>query len=134
MKKIEEIQIPEELRFSPEHEWARMEGGLVRVGITDYAQDQLGDIIYVELPAVGIRVEKDAAFATVESVKSVSECMMPLAGEVTAVNNSLMDDPAILNQSPYDKGWMVQVRPDDPSAVDRLLTAERYRAQLKGRT
>jgi len=132
MKKIEEIHLPDELRYSPDHEWVRMESTVARVGLTDYAQDQLGDIVYAELPSVGIRVEQGAVFATVESVKSVSECIMPLAGEITAVNAFLADDPAILNRSPYGEGWMVLVKPDDPAAGERLLTAERYRAQLKG--
>jgi glycine cleavage system H protein len=132
MKKIEEIHLPDELRYSPDHEWVRMESGSARVGITDYAQDQLGDIVYVELPSIGVRVEQGAVFATVESVKSVSECIMPLAGEITAVNASLTDDPSILNRSPYGDGWMVLVKPDNLAAGERLLTTERYRAQLKG--
>ncbi len=132
MKKIDDIRIPEELRYSPEHEWVRREGGLAKVGITDYAQDQLGDIVYVELPAVGFHAEQGAVFATVESVKAVSECIMPLAGEVVAVNGLLADDPAILNRSPYDDGWMVLVKLEDPAAGERLLMAEAYRAQLKG--
>ncbi|MHB8909268.1 MAG: glycine cleavage system protein GcvH [Syntrophales bacterium] len=132
MKKIEDVQLPDELRYSPDHEWVQMEDGLARVGITDYAQDQLGDIVYVELPAVGARVGQGSVFATVESVKSVSECIMPLAGEIMAVNNFLTDDPSVLNRSPYGDGWMVLVKPDDPAAVERLLTAEQYRVQLKG--
>lgn len=132
MKKVEDVRLPEELRYSPDHEWVRMENGLARVGITDYAQDQLGDVVYVELPSAGVRIEQGAVFATVESVKSVSECIMPLAGEITGVNASLTDDPAVLNRSPYGDGWMVLVRPDDPASAENLLTAERYRAQLKG--
>jgi glycine cleavage system H protein len=102
------------------------------VGLTDYAQDQLGDIVYVELPSVGTRIAQGAVFATVESVKSVSECFMPLAGEIVAVNGPLSDDPVLLNQSPYGDGWMVLVKPDDPAVVSLLLTAEGYRARLKG--
>ncbi|HBB17350.1 MAG: glycine cleavage system protein H [Syntrophus sp. RIFOXYC2_FULL_54_9] len=132
MKKIEEIQLPEELRYSPDHEWVRPEGDLARVGLTDYAQDQLGDIVYVELPSIGAHIAQGAVFATVESVKSVSECFMPLAGEVAAVNVPLADNPVLLNQSPYGDGWMVMVKPDDPSAVSQLLTAAGYLARLKG--
>jgi glycine cleavage system H protein len=132
MKKIADVQLPEELRYSRDHEWVQMGNGLARVGITDYAQDQLGDIVYAELPAVGARIEQGGVFATVESVKSVSECIMPFAGEITAVNTCLNDDAAILNRSPYNDGWMVVVRPDDPAAAGLLLTAEQYRAQLKG--
>ena len=132
MKRIEEIMLPEELRYSADHEWVGLEGDLARVGLTDYAQDQLGDIVYVELPSVGTRIAQGAIFATVESVKSVSECFMPLAGEVVAVNGPLADDPVLLNQSPYGEGWMVLVKPDDPAAFSQLLTAEAYRARLKG--
>jgi glycine cleavage system H protein len=132
MKKIEEIQLPEELRYSPDHEWVRLEGDLARVGLTDYAQDQLGDIVYVELPSIGAHIAQGAVFATVESVKSVSECFMPLSGEIVAVNVPLSEDPVLLNQSPYGDGWMVLVKPDDPAAFPQLLTAEGYRARLKG--
>lgn len=131
MKKIEEIQLPEELRYSPDHEWVRPEGDLARVGLTDYAQDQLGDIVYVELPSVGAHIAQGAVFATVESVKSVSECFMPLAGEIATVNGPLADNPVLLNQSPYGDGWMVMVKPDDPAAVSQLLTAEAYLTRLK---
>jgi len=132
MKRIEEIVLPEELRYSPDHEWVRQEGDLARVGLTDYAQDQLGDIVYVELPSVGARIAQGAVFATVESVKSVSECYMPLSGEIAAVNGPLSEDPVLLNQSPYGDGWMVLVKPDDPAAFPQLLTAEAYLARLKG--
>ena len=132
MKKIEEIVLPEELRYSAEHEWVRSEGDLARVGITDYAQDQLGDVVYVELPSVGTHIAQGAVFATVESVKSVSECFIPLSGEVAAVNVPLAEDPVLLNQSPYGDGWMVLVKPDDPAAFLQLLTAEAYRDRLKG--
>ena len=132
MKKIEEIQLPEVLRYSPDHEWVRLEGDLARVGLTDYAQDQLGDIVYVELPSIGAHIVQGAVFATVESVKAVSECNMPLSGEVVAVNGPLSDNPVLLNQSPYGDGWMVLVKPDDPAAVSQLLTAEAYLTRLKG--
>ncbi len=132
MKKVEEIHLPEELRYSPDHEWVRPEGDLVRVGLTDYAQDQLGDVVYVELPPVGARIAQGAVFATVESVKAVSECFLPLAGEVVAVNGPLVDDPALLNQSPYGDGWMIQLRPDDPAELEKLLTAADYHSRLRG--
>ncbi len=132
MKKIEEIILPEELSYSADHEWVRPEGDLARVGITDYAQDQLGDIVYVELPPVGTHIAQGAVFATVESVKSVSECYMPISGEVAAMNGPLADDPVLLNQSPYGDGWMILVKPDDPASFSQLLTAEGYRARLKG--
>ena len=132
MKRIEEIVLPEELRYSPDHEWVRPEGDLARVGLTDYAQDQLGDIVYVELPSIGAHIAQGAVFATVESVKSVSECFMPLSGEVVAVNVPLSENPVLLNQSPYGDGWMVLVKPDDPADIAGLLTAEGYLTRLKG--
>jgi glycine cleavage system H protein len=132
MKKIEEIYLPEDLRYTRDHEWVRPEGGLARIGITDYAQDQLGDIVYVELPKVGARFQEGAVFATVESVKSVSECILPLAGEIVAVNAPLADDPSLVNRSPYGEGWMVAIKPDEPARSDALLTAESYRHHLKG--
>jgi glycine cleavage system H protein len=132
MKRIEEIELPGELLYSPDHEWVRPEDGLARVGLTDYAQDQLGDIVYAELPSVGARIAQGAVFATVESVKSVSDCFMPLSGEIVGVNRLLANDPALLNRSPYGDGWMVLVKPDDPAAVSQLLTAEAYLAHLKG--
>lgn len=132
MKGIEDIQLPGELRYSPDHEWVKREDGLATVGLTDYAQDQLGDIVYVELPSVGTHFDRGGIFATVESVKSVSECLMPMAGEITAVNASLADNAALLNQSPYGDGWMIRIKPDDPEDSGKLLTAEAYLAQLKG--
>ncbi len=132
MKGIEDIRLPGELRYSPDHEWVRREDGLAIVGITDYAQDQLGDIVYVELPSAGTHIDQGGVFATVESVKSVSECIMPVAGQITAVNAALADNAALVNQSPYGDGWMIRVRPADPAAFDGLLTAEGYLALLKG--
>jgi glycine cleavage system H protein len=134
MKKIEEIHLPEELRYSAEHEWVRPEGDVLEVGLTDYAQDQLGDIVFIELPVVGARIAPGAVFATVESVKSASECFLPLGGEIVAVNDDLADNPELLNRSPYGDGWMVRVRPDDPAALASLLTAAAYRGGLKGGT
>lgn len=132
MKSIETIQLPKELRYSPDHQWIRSEEGLARVGITDYAQDQLGDVVYVELPDVGARLVQGAVYATVESVKSVSDCIMPMDGEVVAVNGPLADDPTPLNLSPYGDGWIVVVKPDGADALESLLTADLYLAQLKG--
>lgn len=132
MKPVEEIELPEGLRYSPDHQWVKPEDGLARVGITDYAQDQLGDVVYVDLPEVGVRMERGGVFATVESVKSVSDCISPLDGQIVAVNGSLADDPTPVNLSPYGEGWMVTVKPDDAEAAAVLLTAARYRALLKG--
>jgi glycine cleavage system H protein len=132
MKAIEDLKIPGDRRFTKDHEWARTEGGLVRVGITDYAQDALGDVVFVELPAVGASFEAGEEFGTVESVKAVSELFMPVGGEVVAVNEALADAPEKVNQDPYNEGWMLQVKPADASAVDALMDQAAYLEMLKG--
>ena len=131
MKKIEEIILPEELSYSADHEWVRPEGDLARVGITDYAQDQLGDIVYVELPSVGAHIAQGAIFATVESVKSVSECFLPLSGEIAAVNGPLADNPVLLNQSPYGDGWMIELEHINEDEVKNLLDSAAYDEYIK---
>ncbi|HZU78688.1 MAG TPA: glycine cleavage system protein GcvH [Acidimicrobiales bacterium] len=120
------MQVPEDLRYTSDHEWARLEQGAVRVGITDFAQDALGDVVFVQLPAVGSHVDAGAALGEVESTKSVSEIYAPVAGEVVAVNAELQDAPELLNAEPYGRGWICEIRPDDPSAVDGLLDAAAY--------
>jgi glycine cleavage system H protein len=132
MKEIEELTFPDNIRFSQEHEWARPEGDLFVVGITDYAQDQLGDIVFVELPAKGSILEKGEEFGTVESVKAVSELFMPIGGEVTALNGELEDRPELVNSDPYERGWMIKIKPDDPGAFDRLMERDAYLNFLKG--
>ena len=131
MKKIEEIQLPEELRYSPDHEWVRSEGYLVRVGLTDYAQDQLGDIVYVELPEVGAIFAKGDEFGTLESVKAVSELYLPMGGEVVAVNEALGDAPELINQDSYTN-WIIEIKPADMSELEDLLSVDAYRKLLKG--
>jgi glycine cleavage system H protein len=122
------VEFPEELRYTQEHEWARVEGGRVRVGITDFAQDALGDVVYVDLPEVGARVEASQAFGEVESTKSVSDVYSPVAGTV-AERNPLVDDrPELVNEQPYGDGWLVVLEPDDLSAVETLLDAAAYRS------
>ncbi|MBW1660033.1 MAG: glycine cleavage system protein GcvH, partial [Deltaproteobacteria bacterium] len=106
MKELNELILPDDVRFTEEHEWARKEGENVRVGISDYAQDQLGDIVFVELPEVGSSFSKGDEFGTVESVKTVSELYMPIGGEVVAINEELADHPEYVNTDPYGKGWM----------------------------
>ena len=132
MKEIDEIALPEDCRYAESHEWARAEGERVKVGISDYAQDQLGDIVFVELPEVGEKLEKGAEFGTVESVKAVSELYMPLAGEVAAVNTALEDSPETVNGAPYAEGWMIAVKPDNPDELEKLMDHAAYRGQLKG--
>jgi glycine cleavage system H protein len=132
MKEIEELNLPDNVRYTKNHEYARPEDDTVWVGISDYAQDQLGDIVFVELPSVGDRFATGDEFGTVESVKAVAELYMPLDGEVVARNNTLEESPQLVNQAPYADGWMVQVKPDDPAEMDELMTSETYRNLLKG--
>ncbi|MDO9530071.1 MAG: glycine cleavage system protein GcvH [Syntrophales bacterium] len=132
MKEISQLNLPDDVRYAEEHEWARPEGEKVRVGIDDYAQDQLGDIVFVELPQVGDTFEKDEEFGTVESVKAVSELYMPIGGEILAVNTALEEFPELLNSDPYDDGWMIDVIPNNPDDWDALMTKDAYIEALKG--
>lgn len=126
------MDIPEDLRYSADHEWARVEGSEVKVGITDYAQDALGDVVFVDLPAVGATFKKGESLAEVESTKSVSEIYSPLAGTISQVNAELGENPARLNEDPYGDGWICVITVDDPSQLDELLDAEGYRALIEG--
>ena len=120
------MAIPNDLRYSQEHEWARLEGNRVTVGITEYAQEQLGDIVYVELPAEGDRVVAGQTFGVIESVKAVSDLYAPVSGDVVAVNPDLADHPEWVNQDPYGKAWMISVAAEDPKVMDGLLDAAGY--------
>jgi glycine cleavage system H protein len=124
------MNLPKELRYSEEHEWVRVEGDRVRVGITDFAQSELGDIVFVELPEVGAEVTANEPFGSVESVKTVSELYAPISGKVVEVNEELNDNPEFVNESPYEKAWMIVIEPSDLSEVDNLLTAEQYEAMI----
>jgi len=130
MKSIDELNLPEDCRYTQDHEGARAEGDKVRVGISDYAQDQLDDIVFVELPQVGDTFEKGQEFGTVESVKAVSELYMPVGGEVIAINSALEDSPQLVNESPYGEGWMIDVKPADPTEMDALLNKQAYLEML----
>jgi glycine cleavage system H protein len=118
--------IPAELRYTAEHEWVRSEGDNVSIGITDHAQDQLGDVVYVDLPPVGATVEAGAPFGEIESTKSVSDLFAPLTGTITARNDVLEDRPELLNSDPYGEGWLVKITPTDATAADSLLDAAAY--------
>ncbi|HEY0243632.1 MAG TPA: glycine cleavage system protein GcvH [Gemmatimonadaceae bacterium] len=122
--------IPEDLRYTEEHEYVRKSGDTVEVGITDYAQGELGDVVYVELPAVGTKLAKHDVFGTIEAVKAVSELFSPIAGEVTETNGRLDQEPALVNSDPYGAGWMIRIRPDDPSSVDSLMDASAYTSRI----
>lgn len=118
--------VPEELHYSKDHEWIRVEGDTGIIGITDHAQNSLGDVVYVELPKVGESVTAHEAFGSVESVKAVSEIFTPVSGQVTEVNESLQDDPEKVNNDPYGDGWMVRIKMSNPGEVDGLLSAAEY--------
>ncbi len=118
--------VPEDLRYTAEHEWIKVTDGTLRIGITDHAQEALGDIVFVTLPAVGTQVEKGQPLGEVESTKSVSEIFAPVSGEVTGRNETLDARPELVNADPYAEGWMIEIRPSDPAAVDDLLDAAAY--------
>jgi glycine cleavage system H protein len=122
---------PADRRYTNDHEWAKMDEGLVGVGITDYAQEQLGDIVYVELPQPGDTVQKAESFGIVESVKAASDLLAPIEGEVVAVNEELADRPELVNEDPYETGWMLKVQPEDEAQLENLMSAEEYGAFLK---
>lgn len=131
-KEINELKLPDELRYAKDHEWARVEGDSVKVGLDDYAQDQLGDIVFVELPEVGDTFGQGDEFATVESVKAVSECYLPVSGEITAVNEALEDEPELVNSDCYAAGWFVEVKPNNLSELDNLMDSAACLDSLKG--
>ena len=120
------MTFPADCRYTKDHEWVRMDGDLAVVGVTDYAQQELGDIVFVELEPVGTELDAEAPFGTVEAVKTVSELFAPVAGTVEAINDALDGAPETVNADPYGGGWMVKIRPSDPAAVDALMSAEEY--------
>ena len=120
------MNTPNELRYTKEHEWVKVEGNTAIIGITDFAQNELGDIVFVELPEVGDEVTLDQPFGSVESVKTVSELYAPVSGTIVAINEELSDSPELVNESPYENAWMIKVELSNPSEVDALLTAEAY--------
>ena len=132
MKEISELNLPDDLRYAEDHEWARLESDNIRVGIDDYAQDQLGDIVYVDLPQVGDTFSKGEEFGSVESVKAVSELYLPIGGEIIEINTKLEDGPELVNASPYDDGWMVLIKPADPTELNTLMDKTAYLEMLKG--
>lgn len=123
--------VQKDLKYTREHEWAKQEGDRVRVGITDYAQEQLGDVVFVELPKVGAKVTASKGFGVVESVKAVSDLFAPVSGEVVEANGELTKKPEIINQEPYGRGWMIVIKPSNKAEWDQLLTAQQYEDFLK---
>jgi len=122
--------VPPDLKYTKEHEWVRVRGQEAEVGITDFAQGELGDVVFVELPQVGARVKQMKSFGTIDAVKTVSDLFAPVSGEVTAVNTELKGNPALINQSPYEKGWMVRIKIQDPGELEALLSPEAYEKAL----
>ena len=131
MKEINELNLPENLHYTKDHEWVRIDGDSALVGISDYAQDQLGDIVYVEMPEVGDEFSQGEEFGTLESVKAVSEIYLPLTGEIIEVNDALEDAPELVNKDPYEN-WLVRIRPADLSELDELLSVDEYLDMLNG--
>ena len=121
---------PDDLKYHPEHDWARIDGGTATFGITWYAQDALGEVVFYDAPDIGAEVTKDQAYTEVESVKAVSDVIAPLSGEITAVNEALKDSPETINEDPYGEGWLVKVKLSDPSEVDSLMDSAEYQASL----
>ena len=125
------MEYPSDVRYTREHEWARLSDGLVTVGITGYATEQLGDVVFVELPAVGKKVDAGKPFGVVEAVKTVSDLYAPISGEVAEVNEALSGNPALVNQEPYGEGWMIRLKPRDPGEVARLLSNQDYAKHIE---
>jgi len=121
------MEFPDDLKYSKEHEWVLVEGGVATIGITDYAQEQLGDIVFVELPAIGDKVSKEDAFGVVESVKSVNDVYAPISGKVLEVNDDLPENPEMVNDDPYGDGWMIKIELTDAEELDDLMSAEEYK-------
>jgi glycine cleavage system H protein len=126
------MNVPDDLRYSKDHEWARLDDGKIRIGITDYAQDALGDVVFVQIPEIGIAVTAGESFAEVESTKSVSDIYAPVAGTIVAVNDDLADAPQRLNEDPYGDGWLCVIEPAEVADFEHLLDADAYRNLTEG--
>lgn len=132
MKEINDLILPDDLKYTKSHEWAKISGDIVTIGLNDYAQDQLGEIVFVELPEAGDTFSKGDEFGSVESVKAVSEIYIPISGEIVEINEGLEDAPELVNESCYDNGWLIKVKPEDVSELDDLMDKEEYLDMLKG--
>lgn len=132
MKDINELNLPEDVKYTKDHEWAKVDGDTVTIGINDYAQDQLGEIVFVEMPAIGDSFSAEDEFGSVESVKAVSEMYMPISGEIVANNEDLEDAPENVNEDCYQSGWIIKVKASDPSEMDALMDKAAYLEMLKG--
>ncbi len=132
MKELNELNLPEDILYTEDHEWAKLENDVLTVGINDYAQDQLGEVVFVEMPEVGGCFAKGDEFGSVESVKAVSEIYIPVSGEIVEVNHALEDAAELVNNEPYTGGWIIKVKPDDPSEMNGLMDRTAYLDMLKG--
>jgi glycine cleavage system H protein len=132
LKEIAELSLPDNVRYAETHEWAKLVGEAVRIGISDYAQEQLGALTFVELPNLGEEFRKGEQFGVVESTKAVSEVFMPVGGEVVAVNADLVESPELINSDPYEAGWIIEVKPGHPEQLESLMTNTAYRIMLEG--
>lgn len=126
------MNFDESVRYQESHEWARKDGDVIVIGVSDYAQDELGDVVFVEFPGVGASLKKGNAFGVVESVKAASDLYMPVSGTVTEINETLSDKPETINESPFGDGWIIKVKPEDPSELDSLMDAAAYRSFTEG--
>lgn len=126
------MNFPQNLKYTSEHEWIRVEGDMAYVGITDYAQEQLGDIVFVDIPTVGETLEANEVFGTIEVVKTISDIFLPVAGEVLEQNEALEENPELVNKDPYGEGWLIKIKPTNLSDIDDLLDAEGYKAVING--
>ncbi len=126
------MDFPQNLKYTNEHEWIRVEGDIAYVGITDYAQEQLGDIVFVDIPTVGEALEADEVFGTIEVVKTISDLFLPVAGEVMEQNEALEENPELVNKDPYGEGWLIKMKPANLKDVEDLLDAEGYKAVVNG--
>lgn len=124
------LSLPKDLQYSKEHEWVRSEGSDARIGLTHFAQDELGDIVFVELPEIGATIEANEPFGSVESVKTVSELYAPISGTVVEINEQLESHPELVNESPYDRAWFILIEPSDDAEMDELMSAEQYEAYV----
>jgi glycine cleavage system H protein len=124
------MNVPENLFYTKDHEWLRVEGGIAFAGVTDFAQGELGDIVFIEIETLGETLKKEEVFGTIEAVKTVSDMFMPVSGEILEVNPAITDTPDVVNKDPYGKGWMIKIKMNDPAEVKDLLTAEKYKALL----
>jgi len=132
MKEISDLNLPDDVKYTKDHEWTKQDGDTIMIGINDYAQDQLGEIVFVELPEPGDTFSEGDEFGSVESVKAVSEMYIPVSGEIVEINESLEDAPELVNESCYEDGWIIKVKPDDISQLDNLMDKANYLDMLKG--